>query len=273
MDPRENGDVTSVAVIGGSASSLGIVEACLLAGLSTILIRETPGGNAAARRRIEASLADKHAEGSLEPGALEATLDLLRSAGDVSAAAGADLVLESSMSSFSSRQTLLGLAERATKGRAILATTAPTTCLRALSARLEIRENFLGMHFFAPPVLAWLCEVSVTNQTKPTALRTAVQFAIRLGKQPLVVRDAPSLDVARSRSAAQPRKNERGDALFCGVGEVAQRRTSSTSASMRAMDAPGASAAAKASCASTSFAASQRKLSFGPSQCLSRSTK
>lgn len=208
MEPLENanGDatarvITDVAVIGGGAGSIGVIEACLLAGLSATMIRTTPGSVSETRRRLVSSLDDKRRGGRLDREAIERALDLLRAAGDIGAAESADLVLESTDASWKARQTLLAQAERATRGRAILATTAPTALLRTLSTRLDVRENFVGLHFFAPAVLAGFCEVSVTNRTQPTVVETAVQFVTALGKHAVIVHDTPACLLLQSQGA------------------------------------------------------------------------
>jgi len=237
MEPLENANgegmarvIEDVAIIGGGASSLGVIESCLLAGLSATMIRTTPGSAAEARRRIAASLGDKQDAGRLDRGEVERALGRFRVSGDMAAAASADLVLESTEVPWKERQTLLQLAERATNGHAILATTAPTALLRALSTRLDVRENFVGMHFFVPAVLAGFCEVSVTNRTQPTVVETSVQFVKALGKHAVIVHDTPAclllqsqgarVETSRGVSSARPQQLQarRGiTSSFCGT--------------------------------------------------------
>ncbi|MDI1443305.1 3-hydroxyacyl-CoA dehydrogenase NAD-binding domain-containing protein [Polyangium sp. 6x1] len=231
MEPLENanGDATAsaivdVAIIGGGAGSMGVIEACLLAGLSATMIRTTPGGATEARRRLASSLEDKRHAGRLDRDAVERALGQFRASSDIAAAASADLVLESADAPWKARQTLLTQAERTTHGHAILATTAPTALLRALATRLHVRENFVGLHFFAPAVLAGFCEVSVTNRTQPTVVETAVQFVKALGKHAVIVRDTPACLLLRSRGAELgapragfPRSSRARPASFCGV--------------------------------------------------------
>ncbi|MDI3285922.1 3-hydroxyacyl-CoA dehydrogenase NAD-binding domain-containing protein [Polyangium sp. 15x6] len=234
MEPLENanGDataraITDVAVIGGGAGSIGVIEACLLAGLSATMIRTTHGSASEVRRRLASSFEDKRQDGRLDRDAVERALDRFRASGDIGAAASADLVLESTDSAWKARQTLLTQAERATHGRAILATTAPTALLRALATRLDVRENFVGLHFFAPAVLAGFCEVSVTNRTQPTVVETAVQFVKALGKHAVIVRDTPAclllqsqgarLGATRGAPARSPTKRRSTAPSFCGT--------------------------------------------------------
>ncbi|MDC3954642.1 3-hydroxyacyl-CoA dehydrogenase NAD-binding domain-containing protein [Polyangium jinanense] len=231
MEPLENanGDataraITDVAIISGAASSIGVIEACLLAGLFATMIRTTPGSASETRRRLASSLEDKRHGGRLDRDAVERALDLFRASGDISAAASADLVLESTDSAWKARQTLLAQAERATHGRAILATTAPTALLRTLSTRLDVRENFVGLHFFAPPVLAGFCEVSVTNRTQPTVVETAVQFVKALGKHAVIVHDTPACLLLQSQGARLGaiqagllRSQRSRPGIFCGL--------------------------------------------------------
>src|SRR6185295_3514798 len=58
-------------------------------------------------------------------------------------------------------------------------------------------ERFIGLHFFNPVDRMPLVEVVVARRTDKAVTATAVDFAKRLGKTPVVVRDAPGFLVNR----------------------------------------------------------------------------
>jgi len=180
--------IERVSVIGCHTTSLGIAASCLLAGIFTTIIRTTPGNMIEARRRLEVYFQEKRRAGELKLEQMESALSRLHTAAQLSATRGSDLILEMTSFPVPSRQTLLRLCERAAGKGAILATSASPLLVRPLAARLEKRENLVGMHFLSAAVLAGLCEVSPTDRTEPTVLLTAMQFAYAIGKLPILLR-------------------------------------------------------------------------------------
>jgi 3-hydroxyacyl-CoA dehydrogenase len=200
--------IERIAVIGYNPTGLALVEASVLAGLRTTLIRTTRGSVDDAKRRVAASLEQKRQDGRISRDCMYRALVRLRCAADISAASTADLVLEMTDFPVPPRQTVLRLAERATGGRAILATCASPLIVRPLGSRLDVQENFLGMHFLHPAVLAGLCEVSPTDRTQPTVVLAAMQWACMVGRLPVLVKGSWPRGFVAARAAEAKRANE-----------------------------------------------------------------
>jgi 3-hydroxybutyryl-CoA dehydrogenase len=182
----------AVAVVGCGPSGIAIAELCVLAGFPTTAIRDTPGDGAELKRRVLAALDEQRRAGCITPEERDSAAGRLRCSTDLGSATGADLVIESTSGPMPARQELLAEMENLTRGGALLAANASILPLRALAARLSARENFVGIHFFNPPVLIELCEVSSTDYTHDTVVEAAAQFARALGMHPLIVRDGPA---------------------------------------------------------------------------------
>jgi 3-hydroxyacyl-CoA dehydrogenase/enoyl-CoA hydratase/3-hydroxybutyryl-CoA epimerase len=80
---------------------------------------------------------------------------------------------------------------------------------------LERPERVVGLHFFNPVHRMPLVEVVRAERTSPTALATAFDLAVRLGKTPVVVEDRPGFLVNRLLG---PYLNEAGRLLEEGAG-------------------------------------------------------
>jgi 3-hydroxybutyryl-CoA dehydrogenase len=62
---------------------------------------------------------------------------------------------------------------------------------------MKCPQRFVGMHFFNPVPLMALLEVVVGEQTSDASCELAVELSKRLGKEPIVVQDAPGFASSR----------------------------------------------------------------------------
>jgi len=62
---------------------------------------------------------------------------------------------------------------------------------------LDRPENLVGMHFFNPAHIMKLVEVVSTEYSKRTPVQLINDLAVKLGKQPVMVKDAPGFIVNR----------------------------------------------------------------------------
>ncbi|HXY20349.1 MAG TPA: 3-hydroxyacyl-CoA dehydrogenase family protein [Gemmatimonadales bacterium] len=190
-------DVRTVAVVGAGTMGHGIAQVAAQAGYAVRLADAVAGAAAAAVERIRANLEGGVARGKVT--AAERDLALARiTAGDhvADAAHGADLVIEAAPEDLQLKRDLFaGLAAAAPE--AVLATNTSSLSVAALAAATPAPERVLGMHFFNPVHLMSLVEVVTHDATGAAARDTALEVARRMGKEPIVVRDAPGFASSR----------------------------------------------------------------------------
>jgi 3-hydroxyacyl-CoA dehydrogenase/enoyl-CoA hydratase/3-hydroxybutyryl-CoA epimerase/enoyl-CoA isomerase len=80
---------------------------------------------------------------------------------------------------------------------AILTSNTSTISINHLAASLKRPENFCGMHFFNPVPRMPLVEIIRGSKTSSATIATAVQYALAMGKTPIVVNDCPGFLVNR----------------------------------------------------------------------------
>lgn len=83
----------------------------------------------------------------------------------------------------------------------LLASNTSSISIDSLAARLRNPERFLGLHFFNPVYAMALLEIVVGKQTSQRARQAALTVAQRLGKDPVVVSDAPGFATSRLGNA------------------------------------------------------------------------
>jgi 3-hydroxybutyryl-CoA dehydrogenase len=163
----------TVAVVGAGTMGRGIAGVALSAGLQTTLV-------------------------DVDEAVLEAARAKLAQHGDVSALTlstsptPADVVIEAVPEVFDLKVDVLRRADAA-----LLVTNTSTLSITALGRALGDPPRFIGMHFFNPVHRMKLVEVIVGEATEQSAVDAALALASTLGKEAVVVRDAPGFVTSR----------------------------------------------------------------------------
>lgn len=108
---------------------------------------------------------------------------------------GADVVVEAVPERLDLKRDVLEAAEAMRPG--LLASNTSSIPIGDLAVGLAYPDRFLGLHFFNPVWAMALLEIVIGDATSDDARRTALAVAARLGKDPVVVRDAPGFATSR----------------------------------------------------------------------------
>ncbi|WP_428825121.1 fatty acid oxidation complex subunit alpha FadB [Azonexus sp. IMCC34842] len=116
---------------------------------------------------------------------------------DYAGFADRDVVVEAVVENLSVKHAVLAELETAVGPNTIIASNTSSLRIDEIAAPLQRPENFVGMHFFNPvPVMA-LVEIIKGSRTSEVAVSTAVDYAVTMGKTPIVVQDCPGFLVNR----------------------------------------------------------------------------
>jgi 3-hydroxyacyl-CoA dehydrogenase/enoyl-CoA hydratase/3-hydroxybutyryl-CoA epimerase/3-hydroxyacyl-CoA dehydrogenase/enoyl-CoA hydratase/3-hydroxybutyryl-CoA epimerase/enoyl-CoA isomerase len=185
------------AVIGAGIMGAGIAAAHLRTGSAATLIDVSADALAAAVPGLLDEAAWDRATKRADPARAVALAGRLRTATQLAAVAGADLVIESVTERTDVKQQVLADIERLVGPAAIIATNTSTNPIARLAAGLADPARFCGMHFFNPVRRMTLVEVVRGPATSDATVAAVVAHAKRLGKCPVVVRDSPGFLVNR----------------------------------------------------------------------------
>jgi 3-hydroxyacyl-CoA dehydrogenase/enoyl-CoA hydratase/3-hydroxybutyryl-CoA epimerase len=108
-----------------------------------------------------------------------------------------DLVVEAALEDLEAKRTVFRELEAHTRPTTVLATNTSSLPVESLQAGLEHPERVAGLHFFNPVHKMPLVEVARAPQSGEPALALLTQWAIALGKTPVLVRDSPGFVVNR----------------------------------------------------------------------------
>ncbi len=113
------------------------------------------------------------------------------------AVAGADCVIEAVPEDRALKRQVWAEVDRHAGVGALFATNTSGLSVTELAGAVRGPERFLGMHFFNPVPRMKLLELVRGERTSDEAVGAAREFAKRIGKEPIVVRDAPGFASTR----------------------------------------------------------------------------
>ncbi|MDQ3522665.1 MAG: 3-hydroxyacyl-CoA dehydrogenase family protein [Gemmatimonadota bacterium] len=194
-EPRS---IERVAVIGAGTMGHGIAQVCAMAGLGVGIYDPQPGQVDAALARIRSNLERGVERGKVSPELRAMALANLRRARDLrDAAEDADLVIEAVPERMEAKVGIFKDLDRHAPSRAILASNTSSLSISRIAAATGTPERVVGLHFFNPVHIMKLLEVVRGRRTSEQTMAACLQFALRIGKEPIVVSDTPGFASSR----------------------------------------------------------------------------
>jgi len=186
------------AVIGAGTMGLGIAYVLAAAGDTAVLVEAEAGRRDGALDSLRAVAEGAVSRGKLERADAEAILERLSTVAAISdlPTEGADLVVEAVPERVDLKHLILRQVEDHC-APAILASNTSGLSIDGLADCLAAPERFLGLHFFNPVWVMALVEIVRGPRTDPAVLDAARALVVRIGKEPIVVNDAPGFATSR----------------------------------------------------------------------------
>ena len=191
------GSIKSVGVLGGGIMGSGITGAVLK---SEIPVALTDANAEALARGAGQVLEEAAYNRKLKGPDVAKTLKLaplLAVTHRLEEIATADLVIEAIIEKEDAKKQLYAKLEPLMSPTAILSSNTSTIPITKLAEGLKRPDRFCGLHFFNPVRRMKLVEVIRGAKTSDETVATAVAFAKRIGKSPIVVGDGPGFLVNR----------------------------------------------------------------------------
>ncbi len=189
--------VNRAAVIGAGVMGAGIAQWLSARGLSVILrdvsLDQLVRGMATVSSLYEDAVKRHHLT------ALEARdgKDRIFAAATDIPMRDVDIVIEAATEKLPLKQDIFRVLAAQTGPRTILATNTSALSVTEIAAATHAAERVVGLHFFNPVHRMELIEVVAGEKTSPEVVSRVTEFARRIGKVPVVVRDSPGFVVNR----------------------------------------------------------------------------
>ncbi|MBB1418043.1 fatty acid oxidation complex subunit alpha FadB [Pseudoalteromonas sp. SG44-1] len=142
-------------------------------------------------------LGQKVQRGHMAMDKMVATLGKIKPTLNDSDLQSADIIVEAVVENPKVKQAVLAGLEKDMPAGTILTSNTSTIRIDELATALEKPENFCGMHFFNPVPKMPLVEIIRGEKTSEQTINTVVDYALKLGKSPIVVNDCPGFFVNR----------------------------------------------------------------------------
>jgi len=190
--------VKTVAVIGAGIMGRGIAHAAALGGYRTILEDLLPNALRKAETEIRANLDQAGELGKVSAGAADTAFSRLEYAGSVEQAAReADLVIEAVPEEMESKIEIFTLLDKICRPTTILASNTSSLSITEIASVTYRAKKCVGMHFFNPVHKMKLLEVVRALETDAETLAAVVEVGKRMGKEVVVVKEAPGFITSR----------------------------------------------------------------------------
>jgi 3-hydroxybutyryl-CoA dehydrogenase len=154
----------------------GIVEVCARAGLRVTFTEGSDELVAAGRGRVERSVAKAVERGKVEAAAAGDLLGRIDAATDLGALGDVDLVIEAATEDREAKVGIFAELGRRTRADVVLASNTSSIPIRELGAASGRPGAVIGMHFFNPPPVMALLELTPSTDTSEETYELARAF-------------------------------------------------------------------------------------------------
>ncbi len=207
-------DIQTVGVVGAGTMGAGIAHVLARAGLRVLLCDLEQRFLDRALAQIRTNLGREATKGKLQENEIEPALGRIVSTTDRDMLGEADFAIEAASERFELKAEIFAALDRIMPPSAILATNTSSISITRLAAQTRRPAQVIGMHFFNPVPVMSLVEVIRGLATDDSTYDTVHALALRLGKTPVEVNDAPGFV---SNRVLMPLINEAAFAVMEGV--------------------------------------------------------
>lgn len=178
--------IQGVMVVGSGLMGSGIAQVCAAAGLTVVLTDVRAEALEKAKQAIAWSVG-KFVEKGTYSDSTEAILDRIAVSTSYETGADADLVIEAVFENMELKQDVFRNLDSICRKEALIASNTSSIPITELAAVTKRPEQVLGLHFFSPVPMMQAVEVIKGMGTTDETLQTGKEFAIRIGKEPIMV--------------------------------------------------------------------------------------
>jgi 3-hydroxybutyryl-CoA dehydrogenase len=179
----------TVGVVGLGTMGAGIVEVFARNGLQVFAVEVDTDAVERGRAHLETSLARAVGRGKLTQADADDLLARVTTTTELADLADADLVVEAVPEHVELKARVLAELDKICRPDTILASNTSSLSITELSVRSGRPGKVVGMHFFNPAPVLKLVELVATVVTEQGVVDELKDFAVRLGKVPVVIGD------------------------------------------------------------------------------------
>ena len=195
----EANEVRKIGVLGAGVMGHGIAEVAALAGCEVSLYDITPELAQGGVEKVRWSLSKFVERKSISKEKADEVLARISGTSSLDAAVGnAEVVIEAAPEDVSVKRELFEKVDGLAPPGSLFASNTSTLPISEIASAVKRKGSFVGMHFFNPPPLMPLLEVTRAESTDDASFQLACALGLRFGKEVVVCRkDVPGFLVNR----------------------------------------------------------------------------
>jgi len=191
-------EIKKIAVLGAGLMGSGIAQVAAQAGYDVTLMDIEARFLDKGLATIEKNLKNLVTKGKMQAADAEAVRSRIKGFLSLEEAVkDVDLVIEAVIENMDLKKALYSEMERVGKPSAIFASNTSALSITELGSVTSRPDRFIGMHFFNPVPVMKLVEVIRGYATSDATVATVKELAVKLGKRPIEVQEAPGFVVNR----------------------------------------------------------------------------
>ena len=192
-------EVKQALVVGSGTMGAGVGQLFAQQGIQVTITDISLELATAARNRIDKGLAKRVAKEKISEDERQSIMSRISVAGDLSAAAEADFIVESASENIEIKKKIFAELDEKARPEVIIATNTTALSISEMASATKRPDKVLGMHFFNPPVIMKLVEIMPGMATSQETLNAAEALARQMGKDPVVCKtESPAGIVSRT---------------------------------------------------------------------------
>ena len=189
--------IQTVGIVGAGTMGNGIAQACAVVGLDVVMVDISDAAVQKGIATVAGSLDRLIKKDKLTEADKASALARIQGSTSYDDLKRADLVIEAATENLELKVKILKQLEAVAAPHAIVASNTSSISITKLAAATQRADRFIGMHFFNPVPMMALVEIIRGLQTSDATHEQVRDLAVRLGKTPITVRNAPGFVVNR----------------------------------------------------------------------------
>jgi 3-hydroxybutyryl-CoA dehydrogenase len=190
-------NIQTIGVIGAGTMGNGIAQACAASGLDVVMVDIDAAAVQRGLAAVSASFDRLVKKDKLSAEAKAAAMARIQGSTDYADLKPAQLVIEAATENEALKRKILAQLDTLLPAQTLVATNTSSISITKLAAATQRPDRFIGMHFFNPVPMMALVEVIRGLQTSDATHDAVHAMAVKLGKTPITVKNAPGFVVNR----------------------------------------------------------------------------
>ena len=210
-------DIKKVAVVGAGTMGSGIAQVVASNDREVLLIDITDAALDRGMKIIEKSLGRLLKKETISQKEHDSVFSRIKTTTKFEDLSDVDLVIEAVFEDMGVKEEIYTKLDNITGDDVILATNTSSLPIVEIAVSTSKADKVVGMHFFNPAPVMKLVEIIKTLATSDETAQFAYDFALAMGKEPVMAKDSPGFIVNR---ILVPMLNEAVFAFQDGVGSA-----------------------------------------------------